>query len=512
MNYSELTLSNETSFINGTVMLFENESFSHDFSVQKDGFYTLTIDYKHYDWDHCIFLDVASNGNTLRYKPSLPCDRSSIHTTIKLFKGINTITLSHIARHELFINSLSVSKNVITPKYKITPTNDCFYINSPCKKHSVIFNYGDPLISVTADNIEISFECSPTKNALDEGACNGHDTFKCDVVLDIQKADLTEGTHILKFLFESGKVITQTLKVFDKYEKAPFKIISFDVGNAGSSLICLPNGKHLLVDSGYEKPCKKTVIPYLQRNGITVDYYLLTHFHSDHYGALEEILEMYNIPKPSGRTADEYITASPTERYAFLSNYRYLDSSMICTYDEIDKIWDLGGVTMQALCSRFDEQGNAYGIGFNSNIPFNEHNYENATSVSFIMHYGNFGYYHGADNYAYIQEKNLNDFKKLGKENLLKCNYFYGNHHFHVDVNYKFIQFVNPTTVYVPANCSVYSRSAYTYDYKDNVENLDFPEKRLSNTLITEEIGTAVFEVYDNETTLATYISGDDII
>lgn len=512
MDFRQLALTRETNFINGSVMLFGNESVTRDFCVNSDGFYNLKIDYKHYDWDQWVFVDVKHNTDNYRYMPSLPCDVNTVEATLKLFKGTNTITLTHAFGHELFISEFSVSDNPAFPEYSVTPTTDCFYSDRPAEKHVLIYNYGDKLVSVKANDTEIPFDCFPTKNATEEGNCNGYDTFKCDVVLNIQKAKLSEGKYSLKYTFESGKAIFGNLEVFDVYKKAPFKIISFDVGNAGSSLFCLPNGKHLLVDSGDDAACKRNVIPYLKRNGITVDYYLLTHFHSDHYGCMEDILTMFNIQKPSRLDCEKFIADIPERRYEFLKNYAYLDSGMICTYDEIDKIWDLGGVTMRAMCSRFDENGKPYGIGFNPDIAFNEHNYENATSVSFIMHHGNFGYYHGADNYAYSQQKNSDDFKASGKEDLLKCDYFYANHHFHVDVNFDFIRLVNPKTVYVPANCSVYSRSAYAYDYKDNVENADYPDKRLTDTLITDEIGTAVIEVYSDKTTVAAYWKSESVI
>ncbi|WP_367179362.1 MBL fold metallo-hydrolase [uncultured Clostridium sp.] len=41
------------------------------------------------------------------------------------------------------------------------------------------------------------------------------------------------------------------------------------------------------MDSAKSDEAEKIILPYLRINNLKVDYYILTHFHSDHNGHLE---------------------------------------------------------------------------------------------------------------------------------------------------------------------------------------------------------------------------------
>jgi len=61
------------------------------------------------------------------------------------------------------------------------------------------------------------------------------------------------------------------------------KIVVFSVNSGDSSLILFPNNKLMLIDTGVPARTEDTVIPFLQRHGIThLDYFLGTHPHPDH--------------------------------------------------------------------------------------------------------------------------------------------------------------------------------------------------------------------------------------
>ena len=271
------------------------------------------------------------------------------------------------------------------------------------------------------------------------------------------------------------------------------------MGHGNASLLRFPNGKNMLVDSGYILRSKDIIYNYLNENDLNIDYYLLTHFHGDHDGMLEEIIEKYSLNRPKGAIPEEIITGDKNCRSEYLSQFSYLDSTMLCRYDKLHNIWDFGGVQVTVLNSRFDENGVLTNIQNDPDVLYNEYNYENSTSVSLLVRYNGFGYYHGADNYSYVQQNNLIDYSTRGAKQELECQYFYANHHFHNDVNPQFIRAVNPVAVYIPANQGVYARSAYSVIYKNQIVDADYENKRLKETFISHESGSVIVNVNSGE-------------
>ena len=63
-----------------------------------------------------------------------------------------------------------------------------------------------------------------------------------------------------------------------------------------STLIVTPKGKKILIDGGEAE--QNILVPYLLARKIkTIDYVLVSHFDSDHSGALREVLENLNVKK-----------------------------------------------------------------------------------------------------------------------------------------------------------------------------------------------------------------------
>ena len=71
------------------------------------------------------------------------------------------------------------------------------------------------------------------------------------------------------------------------------KVIFYDVGQGDSILISLPHGQgNILVD------CYNNITTLLKRDGIKkIDYLIITHGHSDHVGAIDEVIMNYQIKK-----------------------------------------------------------------------------------------------------------------------------------------------------------------------------------------------------------------------
>ncbi len=87
---------------------------------------------------------------------------------------------------------------------------------------------------------------------------------------------------------------------FDKFNHN-LEIIAFDVKNADSFLIKTPKNKYILIDSakaGYKSLDDGKIIinPYLRNKRIkTIDYFIITHFDSDHCGGTISILDNFKV-------------------------------------------------------------------------------------------------------------------------------------------------------------------------------------------------------------------------
>ncbi len=468
---------------------FEIEVFS-----DSDGYFDAEIEYSHENHDNWIFIFVTNpDGEKLKYAPSLPHGRNKKVFPLLLKKGINNLKFTYDFGNEIFINSFKVLSPT-KPVMSITPSTLSFFKDSPKTVKFVVTNYANDITDVTVDGKKFNFVKKPKQIA---GYYPAMNRAKTELYLNIEDIfGLKCGEHLITVFFKNGEQLNAKLCLKDKHPQTDLKIVNFDVKCALSSLICLPNGKNLLIDSSSDRGYEELIKKYLENNNIQVDYYLLTHFHSDHYGGIDSIVKKYGLIKPNPLETEKFLTAHKEDREKYLSDFKYLDSTMLCFYDELHNIWDLGGVKLTVLNSRYNENGILQEVYNYPYIKYNEHNYENATSVSLILNYNGFKAYLGADNYAYTQTRLLERCRAERREAELTCEFYNANHHFHCDINAEFIRILNPKTVFVSVCDSVYSRSTYMHDYLEGVENYLYHNKRLNDTLISCEIGTCI--VYAN--------------
>ena len=81
---------------------------------------------------------------------------------------------------------------------------------------------------------------------------------------------------------------------------AKLTVTVIDVGQGDAILMEFPSGKHLLVDSGpisqRFNSGEKIVVPLLKRMGISkIDYFVITHPHSDHIGGAESVIKSLRV-------------------------------------------------------------------------------------------------------------------------------------------------------------------------------------------------------------------------
>ncbi len=459
-------------------------------TVPENGFYNVDFFYSHDNWDTWMKLDiVGENGETVCYIPPLPKKYKSTTMLLYLFAGTNRITAAPRFDQPTVITNIALSDKVPTLSPSITPSGDRFYLDKPKDRRILVISYTGAPIGVTDGDTVLPFETE--KQSLYENSSalepmeqkepfnHYHIKLSADTL-----RELSEGVHELTILLPQEQKITYTLHVEKNASESAFKIVSLNVGHGNCTLLRLPNGKNLLIDTGIKSCAKEVILPYLEKHGLSVDYCLITHFHGDHIGCLDQILDRYplSVPKYPGN----FIKTSAEERTEYLSRFKYLDSSMLCRYDRLDKIWDLGGVEITVLNSRFDQNGDPIDPNFRD---------ENQTSVSMLVKYNGFSYYHGADNEAPNQKKTLADFTAWGKVDELACHYMLGNHHFHGDLDTAAIRAINPVAILVPANAALYSRSAFMVDFMQEVAKADFAGKRLKDLFVSYFSGTVTVSV-----------------
>lgn len=90
------------------------------------------------------------------------------------------------------------------------------------------------------------------------------------------------------------------------YEAGVLTVYAVDVGQGDAFLLVSPNGKTMMIDSGYAETQDK-VEKFIESKGIsTLDLVVATHPHADHIGAFPYLFDKFSVGKllmPDARTA-----------------------------------------------------------------------------------------------------------------------------------------------------------------------------------------------------------------
>lgn len=400
------------------------------------GWFKMSLRYRNVGGDNVQTIDV--NGKRSGMGFSMCNLWSDAFLNIRLHKGKNEITLIPDWGN-MEIDYLSIPDDSLLLLPVISPIKNVFYKDHQATLSIFVDAKGKKLKTIQCKDKKIEFQTNSF--SFKEGAYH--------VVLSKESLmTLPIGTNTFNLIFDDGSIVQYFLQVKETFSHTELTIIMFNVEHGSSTLILLPDGKKMLIDSGKEEYAKSVVMPFLDYNNIdTLDYYLLTHYHGDHIGAKDEILKKYNVQK--------------------MLDYKSFVSGDTLKMDK----------TILTIL-------NAFGDGED----------ENDKSLSFLLKWNGFTYSHGADNYAQTQNRILKRFADL-----LPAQVYNANHHFHGSVNPNFIIKTNPSLVVVSAEQGVYARGAYINTYKELTEKyLYAAHARLKETLLTLEAGTVVIRVNDS--------------
>jgi beta-lactamase superfamily II metal-dependent hydrolase len=178
---------------------------------------------------------------------------------------------------------------------------------------------------------------------------------------------------ILILIFTIGSALAQDLKIY-----------CIDVDQGMSTLIVTPNGKSVLIDCGGRGKQDAVYDVITQKAGLTaVDYFVLTHYHEDHYGSIKRLKEKgfsvrekyYDrnqesyLPdsKKEGPRYEEYVEAAGDKRtYLKTGRKINLKTGRMINIDssvDIECIVVNGRAKGQRGLIRYPEDENAYSIG-----------------------------------------------------------------------------------------------------------------------------------------------------
>ncbi len=238
---------------------------------------------------------------------------------------------------------------------------------------------------------------------------------------------------------------------FSRYD---LRILSLWVSHGDATLIHLPSGEIALVDTGQDFAVKDYLVPFLQQHGIKeLDYFIVTHYHGDHYaGKIEKDGKVF-----VGYRYDESSPRIPVKNFWDNRSFKRGDA------------FNWGGTRMFILNSLYSSEWS---------------DDENHKSLSFRLEYNGFTYALGGDIYAHEQERILNDFPDQVRVHVYRT-----NHHMHGSSSWNYLKMSDPVLFVTSAEQAVYEREAYTQVLKGVIDQLRSGGSRFLENLLTLERG-----------------------
>jgi competence protein ComEC len=214
------------------------------------------------------------------------------------------------------------------------------------------------------------------------------------------------------------------------------KIYTIDVEQADATLIVSPGGRSLLIDSGDEGN-ESRIKQAMKNAGISgIDYFVLTHYHADHYGSIDNLAtdQSISVGEAFDRGDKTYLPSSKTKDKAFI---RYEDAigarAAHLTRGEMIPLDN--GVSVRCVASGgvvLDEEAISPGKD------------ENDMSIGLLIQYGNFIYFNGGD-MEKPTEQNIADRDLVMDVDVCKSNH-HGSHKCSLP---EFMQDLSPSVIII---------------------------------------------------------------
>lgn len=98
-------------------------------------------------------------------------------------------------------------------------------------------------------------------------------------------------------------------------------IYNIDVEQADAALLVMPNGKTLLIDSGKNGHGQR-VKTVMDRAGVTkIDVFVASHYHEDHYGGIDDLVDMGVPVLEAFDRGDKDFVSSDTKKQKTYKDY-----------------------------------------------------------------------------------------------------------------------------------------------------------------------------------------------
>jgi len=180
-------------------------------------------------------------------------------------------------------------------------------------------------------------------------------------------------------------------------DSLPLRIYFADVDQGSATLVVAPSGESMLIDSGDESHAG-ALISLLQEAGIEqLEYFLATHYHADHVGAIDEIVAAgYKVTRAFLDRGD------PRAFGAYVKTLEYLEYERTAALlrEQLfpgDRVSLGRGVSLDCLV--------ASGVLPGEPTPVSTDGDENESSVGVMLRYGNFEMFLGGDLTSVVENR-----------------------------------------------------------------------------------------------------------